>query len=259
MECITPAFKNDSTRFNGTSVLTDLKKASIKRQVSQVQKRVVRAAEKSDRPADDVILIAISKTHSVEMIKEVVGAGITHIGENRIQEAEPKISKLADLPITWHMVGHLQRNKAQAAIEKFERLHSLDSKRLARRLQKMLKKTDISSYPTYVQVNVSGEESKYGIEPDDLEPLLDMVAEECPRLQVQGLMTIAPYVDDETILREAFSELRELRESIPADRYPNVDLWDLSMGMTNDYEIAVEEGATHLRLGRAIFGEREYS
>ncbi len=229
---------------------------TIEERLAALNDRIETAAARTGRSGSDIVIIAVTKTHPIETILAAIEQGITHFGESRVQEAEAKIPQLEQQNITWHMVGHLQRNKANDALRMFHRLHSLDSKRLARRLQQQLEKLEMSSYPTYVQVNTSGEKSKYGILPEELPPLLDLVSKECPRIQIEGLMTIAPFVDDESILRKTFRGLKRLQETSDVQGYPNVELQDLSMGMTNDYEIAIEEGATHLRIGRAIFGKR---
>lgn len=230
---------------------------SIQQNVENVLANIDNAAEKSGRTSENITLIAVTKTHDPEFVLPAYHAGITHFGENRIQEAEEKIPQLSNLEITWHMMGHLQRNKAKNALQLFHEFHALDSKRLAKRLQKQLEKLGIESWPTFIQVNVSGEESKYGIEPSELAPLLELIGENCPGLSVKGLMTVAPFVDDEAILRENFRRLRELRDKNQSWHFDHINIQSLSMGMTNDYEYAIEEGATHVRIGRAIFGERE--
>ncbi|MBS1271173.1 MAG: Pyridoxal phosphate homeostasis protein [Candidatus Marinimicrobia bacterium] len=229
---------------------------ATKNRVAEVREKIGRAAEKSGRSPDSVAIIAVGKTHPAADFYPIMEAGIWHFGESRVQEAEDKIPQLTDQEITWHMIGHLQRNKAGDALEIFDQLHSLDSKRLARRLQQQMEKLGIEWFPTFVQVNTSGEQSKYGIDPKALKPLMDLVADECPRLKIKGLMTMAPLTEDEKKIRETFRRLRELSINTNTDDYPNAELGSLSMGMTNDYEIAVEEGATHVRIGRAIFGER---
>jgi len=229
---------------------------TTKNRVETVLEKVSRAAEISGRPADAITIIAVGKTHPPEDFHPVIEAGIRHFGESRVQEAETKIPPLADQDVTWHMIGHLQRNKAGNAVELFDQLHSLDSKRLARRLQQQMEKADLEKFQTFIQVNTSGEKSKYGIAPEALVPLLEIIDKDCPRLRVTGLMTMAPLTDDETKIRKTFQQLRKLSAKTETTSYSNVTLDSLSMGMTNDYEIAVEEGATHLRIGRAIFGER---
>lgn len=229
---------------------------SIRDRLESVRERIAKAAARAGRSPDEIVLIGVTKTHPARTVVAALEAGLSQFGENRVQEAEEKIPQLEQYDITWHMLGHLQRNKAQNAIQLFQWLHSLDSPRLARRLQQQLEKEGMDTFPVYLQVNTSGEDSKYGITPDRLSPLLEQIARQCPRLRVEGLMTIAPFVDDEAVLRQSFRKLRELRETTDVSGYDNVSLKDLSMGMTNDFEIAIEEGATHLRIGRAIFGER---
>ena len=230
---------------------------SIQQNVENVLAKIDTAAKKSGRTAKDITLIAVTKTHNAEFVMPAYHAGITHFGENRIQEAEDKIPQLSEYDISWHMMGHLQRNKAKNALQLFHEFHALDSKRLAKRLQRQLEKLHKESWPTFIQVNVSGEESKYGIDPSELDPLIELIGESCPGLSVKGLMTVAPFVDDETILRENFRRLRKLRDKHQSWELANIHIQSLSMGMTNDYEYAIEEGATHVRIGRAIFGERE--
>lgn len=231
--------------------------ASIQQNVDNVLANIDGAAKKTGRTAEEITLIAVTKTHDPEFIMPAYHAGITHFGENRIQEAEEKIPQLSEHNITWHMMGHLQRNKAKNALQLFHVFHALDSKRLAKRLQKQLVKVGVESWPTFIQVNVSGEQSKYGIDPVELDSLIELIGTSCPGLMVKGLMTVAPFVDDEKILRENFQRLRNLRDKHESCEFKNVNIRSLSMGMTNDYEYAIEEGATHVRIGRAIFGERE--
>jgi len=230
--------------------------AELQENIDQVQEHISRAAIKSGRSAEDITLIAVGKTHPAEFLIPAIKLGLDNFGENRIQESEEKIPKLSEHNLRWHLIGHLQRNKAAEAIELFDEFHALDSNRLARRLQKQIKKAEQEQLQTFVQVNVSGEESKYGLDPEHLEDLLKTVLEECPRVFVKGLMTIAPWTDNEKVLRETFQNLRALLERFQSYNTANIQMESLSMGMTNDYEIAVEEGATHLRIGRAIFGER---
>jgi len=232
---------------------------TITERISVVRDRIANAAVKSGRSPQEITLIGVSKTNPPEAIRAAIAAGLTDFGENRIQEAEEKIPVLREENVTWHMMGHLQRNKAQNALELFHWFHSLDSKRLARRLQQQMNKREIpGQFDVFIQVNVSGEKSKYGIPPERVAELIALVGEECPALNVHGLMTIAPFTREESVLRATFRGLRELQENIRVTEYNNIKLDQLSMGMTNDYEIAVEEGATHVRIGRALFGERQY-
>lgn len=231
--------------------------SDLRENIKTVRDRIATAAKNANRDPDEITLIAVGKTHPAETLIPAIQSGLIHFGENRIQESEEKIPQLDEYDITWHLIGHLQRNKAAEAIELFDEFHALDSRRLAKRLQNQLEKINQKQFPSFIQVNVSGEESKYGLNPQQLEPLLEMIAEECPRLSVKGLMTIAPWTDDPKTLHQTFHNLRELRDKYRTFNATNIDLKSLSMGMTNDFEIAIEEGATHLRIGRAIFGERQ--
>ena len=229
---------------------------TTKDRVDQVNERIARAAARAGRATADITVVAVGKTHPPEDFIPVIESGIRHFGESRVQEAEEKIPEIAGENLIWHMIGHLQRNKAKNAIHIFDQLHSLDSQRLAKRLQKQLGKEQIDRFSTFIQVNTSGEESKYGLRPEALEPVMEFIGAECSRLVVNGLMTMAPLTDNENTIRRTFARLRELRETFDTRQYQNINFEALSMGMTNDFEIATEEGATHLRIGRAIFGER---
>ena len=229
---------------------------TTKERIDEVNERIARAADRAGRSPDEITVVAVGKTHPPEDFVPVIESGIRHFGESRVQEAEEKIPQVQGENLTWHMIGHLQRNKAQNAIHLFNQLHSLDSKRLARRLQRQLEKEAVEHFNTFIQVNTSGEESKYGLDPETVQPLIGFIGEECPRITINGLMTMAPLTDDERRIRRTFSGLRKIHETLNTTPFPNIHLEALSMGMTNDYEIAIEEGATHLRIGRAIFGER---
>jgi pyridoxal phosphate enzyme (YggS family) len=196
--------------------------------------------------------VAVAKTFPPEAIREAAEAGIRDVGENRVQEASAKFQVLGR-DVTWHLVGHLQTNKVKKALEIFDWIHSVDSLRLAeeisRRAERVGREVDV-----LVEVNVSGEPSKFGVRPSELHRLIEQVVR-LPHLRLRGLMTIAPLVDDPEKARPYFAALRELRDQLlrsgVADHLPH-----LSMGMTDDFEVAVEEGATMVRIGRAIFGER---
>jgi pyridoxal phosphate enzyme (YggS family) len=193
----------------------------------------------------EVILVVVTKEVGVSAIRAAFDCGIRNFGENRVQEAEDKIAQLSDLrpEVTWHMVGHLQSNKARTAIDLFDIIQSVDSVRLAEILSRRLEK----AFPVLLQVNVSGEATKGGFAVNEVVAAVEDIRR-LPNLKVMGLMTIAPLVSDPEEVRPVFRKLRELRDS--------VGLEHLSMGMTDDFEVAVEEGATMLRIGRAIFGER---
>jgi len=213
--------------------------------VQDVSKRIAAAAERAGRSPDEIAIVAVVKGVEPRLIKIAVDTGIRHIGENRVQEAKGKsihLSSLEPRP-TWHMVGHLQVNKIKTALEIFDIIHSIDSVRLAESLSKRAQ--DV--LPVLLQTNVSGEESKGGFSPRELPDAAQRISR-LPNLDVQGLMTIAPMVADPEEVRPVFRRLRELRDDL--------GLRHLSMGMSDDFEIAVEEGATLVRIGRAIFEER---
>jgi pyridoxal phosphate enzyme (YggS family) len=217
----------------------------IQANIREVQRRIAQACERSRRSADEITLVAVTKGVEVPAIRAAFEYGIRDFGENRVQEAEGKIAQLADLKpdVTWHMVGHLQGNKAKTAVELFDIIHSVDSVRLAeilnRRVEKLL--------PVLLEVNVSGEATKGGFSMVETEAAVKAI-KQLPNLKVLGLMTVAPFVADPEAVRPVFRKLRELRDSLGLEH--------LSMGMTDDFEVAIEEGATMLRIGRAIFGDR---
>jgi hypothetical protein len=229
--------------------------SSIAERLAAVRSRIEAAARRAARPPEAVTLITVTKTHPVEIIREVLAAGSHHLGENRLQEAETKITRI---PATdparpvWHLIGHLQTNKAKVAVRLFDWIHSVDSLRIAEALDKECEKQGRDALNVLVQVNISGEDTKSGVEPGEAAALLRQLAE-LPRLRVRGLMTMAPYeaVPEET--RPVFRGLRQLRDELARTAPPGVSLDELSMGMTNDFEVAIEEGATLLRIGRAIF------
>jgi len=220
----------------------------IEANLREVSGRIARTCERSHRTPEEIILVAVSKGFDAQAIREAFDCGLRHFGENRVQEADVKIEQLCDLrtSITWHMVGHLQSNKAKIAVQRFDIIHSVDSARLAcilnGRAQKLL--------PVLLQVNVAGEEPRSGFVVEEIAAAAEEMMK-LPNLQVKGLMTIAPLVDNPEEVRPVFRKLRQLRDSLGLEH--------LSMGMTDDFEVAIEEGATIIRIGRAIFGQRRYS
>ncbi len=218
--------------------------STVAERLALVHERIARSAERAGRSPDQVTLVAVSKAFPTEVIAEGVAAGLTHIGENRVQEAAAKIPALRHLPVTWHMIGHLQTNKAKTALGLFDIIHSVDSIHLAQTLSRRAER----SIPVLLEVNVAGEATKFGLSPSDALQSADDVAR-LPHLDLRGLMTIAPLVSDPEEVRPVFRELRRLRDAL--------GLPELSMGMTDDFEVAIEEGATMVRIGRAIFGERK--
>lgn len=227
---------------------------SISENLKRVRERIARAAERAGRQARDVTLVTVSKSNPVEAIQEAVQAGARVLGENRVQEAETKVGNVTDA-VEWHLVGHLQRNKVKSALSMFEMVHSVDSLRLAKEIGKRAAQAGIS-VRTLVQVNTSGVGSQFGSEPDATVDLVGRISE-IEGLGVEGLMTIGPFLPDPEAVRPCFVQLRQLSEKVAAARMSGVSMAHLSMGMTGDFEVAIEEGATMVRIGSAIFGSRQ--
>jgi len=219
--------------------------SSIRANIEEVRRRIARAAEGSGRSPMDVTLVAATKYTDPARIRQAFQAGVTHFGENRVQEAQRKLEQLHDIrgKTTWHMIGHLQANKARASIQVFDIIQSVDSLHLGQRLDRLRE----TIMPVLLEVNVAGETTKTGFAPEEVSQAADQLAR-CTNLDVRGLMTMAPAADDLEDVRWVFRTTRELAQSL--------GLSELSMGMTGDFEVAVEEGATIVRVGRAIFGER---
>jgi pyridoxal phosphate enzyme (YggS family) len=225
---------------------------SIADNLERVRKQIADAAAKSGRSADDVELVAITKTHPAEKVREAIEAGQTLLGESRVQEARAKIPELPSA-IRWHFVGHLQKNKIRHALPLFETFHSIDSLALAQDMNRIAEEDGMHPR-VLLEVNVAGEGSKFGFAPDKLrEQMEELLA--LPRLSIEGLMCIPPISEEAESSRQYFVQLRELRDLL--EKQFNVKLPQLSMGMTNDFPIAVEEGATLVRVGTAIFGKRK--
>ncbi len=226
----------------------------MKKRMERVKERIAKAAEGCGRSADSVRLVAVSKTMPMEVVREAIDAGATVLGENYIQEAREKFNALASLPAAWHFIGHLQSNKAKYAVRMFDLIHSVDSLKLATALDRYAEKID-RVQPILIQVNVAREDSKSGIYPEDTLALVKSIAS-LKNILVRGLMTIPPYFNAPEEVRPFFAALRELRERIKDEAIANIHMDELSMGMTGDFEAAIEEGATLVRIGTAIFGER---
>ena len=220
--------------------------------LENVRARIVRAAERSGRLASAVTLVGVTKQVPAERVREAVALGLLDLGENRIQEAEAKIATLGRAAARWHMIGHLQRNKAGRAVELFDRVHGVDGMAVAEALSRRAREAG-RHMAVLVEVNVSGEASKFGVAPSRLMPLLEGVAA-LPLLALDGLMTVGAPVERAEDARAGFAALRELRDR--AERQLSLRLPELSMGMSGDFEVAVEEGATLVRVGTALFGPR---
>lgn len=222
----------------------------------EVEQKVMEACARSGRDRKEVTLIAVSKTKPVEMIKEAMEAGAEVFGENKVQELCEKYEALPNVR-HWHLIGHLQRNKVKYIVDKAELIHSVDSLRLAEEISKEAVKKNVQ-VNILIEVNVAEEESKFGVKVEDTENLIRGIAV-LPGVHIQGLMTIAPYVTDPEENRPVFRALKKLAVDIDMKNIDNVHMDELSMGMTGDYQVAIEEGATMVRVGTGIFGERNYA
>lgn len=224
--------------------------------LEKVKERVKLAAIRANRNPDDVMLIAVSKTKPAEAVKEIYDCGIRDFGENKVQEICMKKEILPE-DINWHMIGHLQRNKVKMVIDKACLIHSVDSIRLAKQISEEAVKKNIT-VQILLEVNVAEEESKYGFSTEETEEVLREIAA-MPNILVRGLMTSAPYTENSEENRQFFRTLKQLCVDLKAKNIDNTSMDYLSMGMTGDFEVAIEEGATHVRVGTAIFGERDYN
>ena len=226
----------------------------IKENLENIRLKMKMAAESCGRNPDEVRLVAVSKTMPKEKLKAAVEAGVAMLGENYVQEAKEKFNDLYTLPVAWHFIGHLQSNKAKYVVKIFDLIHSVDSLKLARQLDKQAKKIN-KTQDVLIQVNISEEPSKSGTR---TEQTLEIVQEisRFENIAIKGLMTMPPYFNAPERVQPFFKSLRELRDQIREENIPNVSMDELSMGMTGDFEVAIQEGATLVRIGTAIFGER---
>ena len=224
---------------------------AIKNNLEIIKEKIKKAALKANRSPEEIKLVAVTKTATIEQIKEAISVGIKIIGENKVQEAKEKYHILS-ADTEWHLVGHLQTNKVKYAIEIFDCIQSVDSIKLAKEIDRRSLQFGMITN-VLVEVNVSGEETKYGIKPEEVEPFLKEISV-FSRIRVRGLMTIAPIVEDEEEVRPYFRKLRELSKELKKKNIKNIRMDYLSMGMTEDFEVAIEEGANMVRIGRGIFG-----
>lgn len=223
--------------------------------LAKIRGNIESVCRRCERNPEDITLVGISKYADALQIEKAIAAGLTHIGENRVQEARHKFDQVPSIgKVTRHMVGHLQTNKVKSAVEMFDLIESVDSIRLAQGVQKCADKLD-RSVSILAQVNIAGEQQKYGLDSQELPAFLEAVESDCPRIRLQGLMTIAPLSEEKNIIHECFRGLRELANDMSHafDRSDRISFDVLSMGMSADYEIAIAEGATMIRIGRAIF------
>ena len=224
---------------------------------NEVKKHVEEACKRVGRDPREVTVIAVSKTKPLEMVEELRKEKVLDFGENKVQEIRDKYANIS-WPVRWHLIGHLQTNKIKYIVDKVALIHSVDSIKLAQAIDKEAAKHDVKEVPILIQVNFAHEDTKFGLNPEDV---FDVVKEisALEHVKIKGLMQIAPFVDNPEENRPIFAELRKLSVDIARKNAHNMSMSILSMGMTNDYEIAVEEGATMVRVGTAIFGERNYN
>ena len=227
--------------------------STIAENIKKLEQEKAEAAVRVGRDPSEILLCAVTKTHSPDMINEAIDAGVTDIGENRVQEILDKYDKVKK--VRWHLIGHLQTNKVKYIIDKVCMIHSVESLKLAKEIDRRAAQHGLAM-DILLEVNTAGDEAKFGVAPEDAEPLLKQILKECPHVRIKGLMTIAPYADPEEI-RPFFRETKQLYDRLSEIRDPHLDFRFLSMGMSNDRVIAVEEGSTMIRVGSAIFGTRE--
>jgi PLP dependent protein len=226
---------------------------TIKENLDLIRERIARAAERAGRAPAAITIVAVTKTHGPQVVTEAIEAGITDIGENKVQEFLAKAPEVR-LPCRWHLVGHLQTNKVNKVTGRFALIQSIDSLRLAEQVSAAGLRAGVTT-DILLEVNTSGEESKFGIRPEETAETCAAISR-LPALRIKGLMTVGPLVSDRAAIAAAFTRLRRLKEQIEATRLENVSMEHLSMGMTDDFEIAIAEGSTMVRLGRVLFGER---
>lgn len=229
---------------------------SVCENYKEVEKHVEEACKRAGRKREEVTLIAVSKTKPISMIEELLPLKVTEFGENKVQELTAK-AEVLPANLHWHMIGHLQRNKVKYIVDKACLIHSVDSLRLAEEISKEAQKKQVTAN-ILIEVNVAEEESKFGVSTEEALSLVEQVSL-LPNIAVKGLMTIAPYVENPEENRWIFQKLKNLSIDIKGKNFDNVTMDVLSMGMTGDYEVAIEEGATHVRVGTGIFGERNYT
>lgn len=230
---------------------------TLESNLAAIRERIASAAKRAGRDPAKIKLVAVSKTHPFEVLQGAITAGVSVFGENKVQEGEGKILEMGRAAAEWHLIGHLQSNKARKAVQLFDVIHSVDSVELAERLERICIEEGRENLSVFVQVDLAGEEAKSGIAEADLPQLVEFL-KTCKRLKLDGLMIIPPFFDEPEAARPFFKRLRELRDRLLLENAFANNRGDLSMGMSGDFEVAIEEGATNVRVGTAIFGEREY-
>ena len=229
---------------------------SIKENIAHITQLKNEAAARSGRKGEDVLLVAVTKLHDVDEINEAIDCGITDIGENKVQEIMNKYEGVK--PVRWHLIGHLQTNKVKYIIDKVCMIHSVDSLKLAEEIDKRAAQHGITM-DILIQVNSAMEESKFGITTEETGKLIEDILENCPNIRIRGLMCIAPFEDNPEDAAQYFAAVKKLYDEYGKSNNPRIDFKYLSMGMSNDFEVAIEEGSTLIRVGTSIFGARDYS
>jgi len=229
---------------------------ALQTRIDEVRRKIAAAAQKSGRDPETITLVAVSKTHTASVVREAINLGLSDFGESRAQEAEDKIVAIGRSAARWHLIGHLQANKVRRAVKIFDVIHSLDSISLAQRLERACIESGREELQVLIQVDLAGEATKSGIAATEL-PALAKLVNSCSRLKLIGLMLVPPYFEDPEDVRPFFRRLKNLRDELQAVGLLGQNSGELSMGMTHDFEVAIAAGATMLRVGTAIFGERE--
>lgn len=228
----------------------------IRENIDRINAEKAKYAAAVGKTEQDVLLVAVTKTRTADEINEAIDAGITDIGENKVQEVVDKFDHVK--PVRWHLIGHLQTNKVKYIIDKVCMIHSVDSMKLAKEIDKRAGQHGVTM-DILIQVNAAQEESKFGITTDDTKQLVLDILEECPNIRIRGLMHIAPAAEDPNDVRQYFSQVKDLYEECGSIQHPHLDFKYLSMGMSHDFGVAIEEGSNLIRVGTSIFGERDYS
>ena len=227
----------------------------IKENIENIEMKIKAACQKSGRKREDVLFLVVSKTIDVPRIKEAVDCGMNSLGENKVQEIMDKYEPMGE-GIKWHLIGHLQTNKVKYIIDKVELIHSVESVKLAEEINKRAAAKGITAN-ILLEINIAGEESKFGIRPEECEQMVREISV-LPNISIKGLMTVAPFVENSEENRKYFRQMKQLLVDINSKKIDNVNMTELSMGMTGDYEVAIEEGATIVRIGTGVFGARVY-
>ncbi len=227
----------------------------IRANLDTVHGRITDAAEKAGRKEEEVLLVAVSKTRTPEEINTAIDAGVTDIGENKVQEIMDKFDAVK--PVRWHMIGHLQTNKVKYIIDKVDLIHSVDSLKLAKEINKRAAQHDLTM-DILVQINPAQEESKFGVSLEETGELIEAILEQCENVRIRGLMSVAPIAEDPNDVRVYFDEVKKQYDRLGQIDHPRLDFQYLSMGMSHDFEVAIQAGSNLIRVGSAIFGERDY-